>query len=80
MRTYLILKERARAFDADPEAKSLMAEKRDARIDPCLRGYSRDKAKRLRELEHDPDALARAGLGYERLDQILMEHLLGARS
>lgn len=79
MRTYKILKERARAFDADPEVRDLLKEKRDAKIDPLLRGYSPDKAKRLRGLEHDPDALARVGLGYERLDQIMMEHLLGAR-
>jgi xylose isomerase len=80
MRTYKILKERARAFDADPEVRALLAEKRDSTIDPFLRGYNRDKARRLREMPHDPDALARAGLGYERLDQIMMEHLLGARS
>jgi xylose isomerase len=80
MRTYNILKERARSFDADPEVRALLAEKRDAKVDPLLSGYGRDKARRLRELPHDPDALARTGLGYERLDQILVEHLLGARS
>jgi len=80
MRTYKILNERARAFDADPEVRALLAEKRDAKLDPCLRAYSREKARTLRDMEHDPEAIAKTGLGYERLDQIMMEHLLGARS
>jgi len=80
MRTYKILKERARAFDADPEVRALLAEKRDAKLDSCLRAYSREKARTLRDMEHDPEAIAKTGLGYERLDQIMMEHLLGARS
>jgi hypothetical protein len=28
----------------------------------------------------DVDAIARKGLGYERLDQLMMEHVLGVRS
>jgi len=79
MRTYNILKERAREFDADPEVRDLLAERRNGAIDPLLGRYTRDAARRLRELEHDPDALGRAGLRYERLDQLMMEHLLGAR-
>ena len=43
------------------------------------RGYSADKAAALRALEIDADAIGRAGLAYERLDQLLTEHLLGAR-
>ena len=37
------------------------------------------KAARLRELDVDAEVLAQRGLRYERLDQIMMEHLLGAR-
>ena len=80
MRTYKILAARARAFDADPQVRELLAERRDGAIDPLLAGgYTREKADRLRALEVDVDALAGRGLGYERLDQLMVEHLLGAR-
>ncbi|MCC6408456.1 MAG: xylose isomerase [Planctomycetes bacterium] len=79
MRTYKILKARAAEFDADPEVRQLVAEKRDAKLEPLLRGFSRDKAKQLASLELDASAIAREGLRYERLDQLLTEHLLGVR-
>ncbi len=79
MRTYKILAERARAFDADPEVRTLVAERRDGRIDPLLSGYTREKARSLRALDIDPGQVAGPGLAYERLDQLLMEHVLGAR-
>ena len=79
MRTYKILQARAAAFDADPEVQELVAERADAKLDPLLRGYSREKEQRLRALTLDPDALGRRGLGYERLDQLLIEHLFGVR-
>lgn len=79
MRTYKLLAQRAAAFDADPEVRQRIAELRDATIDPLLQGYTREKAARLRALELDADALGRKGLGFERLDQLLVEHLLGAR-
>jgi xylose isomerase len=79
MRTYNVLRERAAAFDADPEVRALIAERRDARIDPLLAGYTRSKADELRALALDPDAIGREGLQWERLDQITMEHILGVR-
>jgi xylose isomerase len=79
MRTYKILKARAAAFDADPEVRDLLATAKSTDIDPLLRGYTRDKAARLRSLALDPEALGRRGLGYERLDQLMMEYLLGVR-
>jgi xylose isomerase len=80
MRTYKILQARARAFDQDPEVRACLADVRRPEVEPLLSGpYGRERARRLRELELDPDALAARGLGYERLDQLLMEHLLGAR-
>jgi xylose isomerase len=33
----------------------------------------------VREATADADALGRRGMGYERLDQLAMEHLFGAR-
>ncbi len=79
MRTYKILAARAAAFDADPEVAALIAERRDATVDPLLLGYSKARADALRALPLDPDAIARVGLRRERLDQLLVEHLLGAR-
>jgi xylose isomerase len=79
MRTYKILAGRARAFDADPEVRAILETPREPEIEPLLAGYERSKVKRLRELPLDPDALGARGLGYERLDQLLVEHLLGVR-
>lgn len=79
MRTYKILAARARAFDADPEVRASIAEIRDRELDPLLAGYTAAKVKKLRATRIDVDATARRGLGYERLDQLMMEHLLGAR-
>ncbi|MCP3916560.1 MAG: xylose isomerase [bacterium] len=81
MRTYKILAARAAAFDADSEVRALIADIRDETLDPLLGGgYSAEKAAALRAADIDIDVVARRGLGYERLDQIMMEHLLGARS
>jgi xylose isomerase len=80
MRTYKMLKQRAQEFDADPEVRGLIRERKDAKVDPLLAGYTRDKAKKLRALDIDAEAIGREGLGWERLDQIMMEHLLGVRS
>jgi xylose isomerase len=85
MRTYKILASKARAFDADPEVRALIAgsegvsakEKRE--IEPVLRKFSRGKAATLRAMSLDPEALGARGLRYERLDQVMMEHLMGAR-
>jgi xylose isomerase len=79
MRTYKIFKSRAQEFDADPEVRELVAEQRDAAIDPLLRGYSRDKASKLRALALDAASHAKRGLRYERLDQLMVEHVLGVR-
>jgi xylose isomerase len=79
MRTYKILKARAQAFDADPEVRAIIADVKDSAVDPLLSGYTRDKAVRLRALAIDATAVAKRGLRYERLDQLMMEHLLGVR-
>ena len=80
MRTYKILKARAEAFDDDPEVRELIATPRDDEVEPLLSGsHDAQRVRRLRALELDPDALARRGLRYERLDQLMVEHVLGAR-
>jgi xylose isomerase len=80
MRTYKILAARARAFDADPEVRGLLAADGNGAVAELARGYTRDKASRLRKLQPDVAALGRRGLGYEKLDQLMMEHILGVRT
>ena len=79
MRTYRMLAQRARQFDADPEVRALTAAQDDGELDPLLAGFTPEKARRLRALEFDVEARARRGLRYERLDQLMIEHLLGFR-
>ncbi|GJM21428.1 MAG: xylose isomerase [Planctomycetota bacterium] len=79
MRTYKLLAERARAFDADPEVRELLAATRSDAHTDLLREHSAEKVAALRALTIDVDALGAQGLGYERLDQIMVEHILGAR-
>jgi xylose isomerase len=81
MRTYLILKETARRFDADQEIKALLAEINadDGAMAAFDGKYSRQKAEALKVYPFDVPALAGRGMRYERLDQLTNELLLGAR-
>ncbi|HYY82620.1 MAG TPA: xylose isomerase [Actinomycetes bacterium] len=80
MRTYLILKERAAAFRADPEVAEAMAAAGVPDLaTPTLRAGETLDELRAAEQSFDPDAAARHGRGYERLDQLVVDHLLGAR-
>ena len=78
MRTYKILQDKVRRFAADREIQALIAEIRAAGEGEPFR-YSREGAARLAEERFDPDQLAARGLQYERLDQLVIELLLGAR-
>jgi xylose isomerase len=75
MRTYLILKEKARAFAAHAGIQALLAEIRGDGGE--LGPYSRDAAAALEAETHDRQALASRRLAYERLDQLVIELLLG---
>src|SRR5436190_2126284 len=78
MRTYLILKEKARAWNEDAEIKSILAEINEAdREVPGLQAYSKDGSKALLAYDFDRRALASKKLPYERLDQITTDILLG---
>jgi len=78
MRNYLLLKERAAAFRADPEvAEALAAAAVPDLATPTL--ADGETAADLRAAAYDVEALAARGTGQERLDQLALEHLLGAR-
>lgn len=80
MRTYLILKDKARQFDADPEIQAALAEYH--RADEELAALSRftpQNAAALKERTFDRAALGRRGLGLEHLDQLTNDLLFGVR-
>ncbi|MGV8907887.1 MAG: xylose isomerase [Propionicimonas sp.] len=84
MRTYLLLKERAAAFRADPEVQAALAAAKVAELAvPTLaEGESYDDllADRSAYEEFDTGAYyAGKGFGFVRLQQLATEHLLGAR-
>ncbi|MEV6415345.1 xylose isomerase [Kribbella sp. NPDC051718] len=78
MRNYLILREKVQAFRADPEVAEALAAARITEITQPTLGAGETLAE-LRKATFDPDALAQRGLGFERLDQLAMDHLLGVR-
>jgi xylose isomerase len=79
MRTYLILRERARQWRADEEIQALVAERDHEQGAPGLSTYSTSHRHMLLATPFDRVAIAQKGLGYERLDQLTMELLLGVR-
>jgi xylose isomerase len=80
MRNYLILAERFAEFEADPEVQA-------ARVDagvPDLAVPTRNPGESIGALRastdgFDADARGAIGAGYDRLDQLAVEHLLGVR-
>ena len=83
MRTYLLLKERAAAFRADPEVQEALAA---ARV-PELRRPTLAEGETFEDLladrsafeDFDAETVAQRGAGVVRLDQLMLEHVLGAR-
>ncbi len=81
MRTYLILKEKAARWNADKEIQSLLAEINadDGSTATYFGKYSAGKAAALKAQPFDRAAIASRGLKYERLDQLTIDLILGAR-
>jgi len=81
MRSYLILKEKAARWNADAEIRALLAEINadDGSTAAYTGRYTSAKAASLRAAVFDRVALGRRGLKYERLDQLTIDILLGAR-
>ena len=76
MRTYLILKGKAQQFRAHAGIQSLLSEIRDAEAGG-EGPYSSQRARELKARTFDRQALASRRLPYERLDQMVVELLLG---
>ncbi len=81
MRTYLILKEKARCFNQDAEIQALLKEIRqdNGTVSAYQGKYTRDKAEALKGQDLGRVELSQRGMMYERLDQLTIEVLLGVR-
>jgi xylose isomerase len=80
MRTYDLMKERAKKWNADPEIKAILADlAKSDEPDWAGQKYSADAGKKLKAREYDRVSLGARGLNYERLDQLTIEILMGAR-
>ena len=81
MRTYNILREKAAQFEADAEIQGILQEigNQNPEYEQHLGKYSREKSQALKQVQFDIDAMGRVGLGYEHLDQLLAELMLGVR-
>jgi len=78
MRNYLVLREKARAFRADPEVKAALAAARIPQL--AERTLAPGETWRdVRDATADIDTLAARGMHYEHLDQLALEHLYGIR-
>ena len=79
MRNYLILREKVRAFRADPEVQEAL---RAARVDELGQPTLGD-GETWRELQQadlpDVEAIGARGMAFEHLDQLALEHLYGVR-
>jgi xylose isomerase len=79
MRSYLILKEKAKQFCADKEIQDLVREIRQSPEPALLGAYSSARAAEIKRQTFDRAALTARPLPYERLDQLVIELLMGVR-
>ncbi|MFC0545771.1 xylose isomerase [Kutzneria chonburiensis] len=80
MRTYLLLKERAAAFRADPAVQEALAQAKVAELaEPTLAPGETVADLRAADADFDPDAVGARGYGFVELSQLAVEHALGAR-
>ncbi|GAB1819403.1 xylose isomerase [Herbidospora sp. RD11066] len=78
MRTYLILKEKAKAYRADPEVQAALAA---SKVDE-LGARTLAEGETLQDLlndEFDLDGVAERGYHFTKLSQLALEHLFGVR-
>jgi xylose isomerase len=80
MRTYLILKEKAKQWNAAQDIQEILSEiSKNRKGTPSLGRYSKQTASELLATVFDKDAILTKRLPYERLDQLTVDLLLGVR-
>jgi xylose isomerase len=78
MRNYLVLREKARAFRADPEVQDALRAARVHELGTPTLAEGETLAE-LRTEPFDPEEAATRGMAFEALDQLALEHLYGVR-
>jgi len=79
MRTYLLLKERAIAYRKDPRVIEAMKESRIPELEvPTL--AKGETWKDLADPSFDVESAGARGMGYEKLNQLALEHLMGVKA
>jgi xylose isomerase len=80
MRSYLILAEKARRYNTDPEIRAALAETGAPDLaEPTVGPYALDVAEALLGRSFEPEALGSRGYHNDRLDQLVVELILGVR-
>ncbi len=83
MRMYLLLKERAKAFRSDPEVHAALETAGVAELREPTLAKGETYPTLMADLDaferFDVDAAGARGYGFVRLNQLAIEHLLGAR-
>jgi len=79
MRTYLALKERAAAFRADPRVIAAMKASNIPGLNESTLG-SGETWRDLAKDSFDVEAAGARGYGYELVDQLALEHLMGVKA
>lgn len=79
MRTYLLLKERAAAFRADPEVQEALQYAGVAELGKPTLNEGESYEDLMKDDSFDPEKAAERGFGFVRLNQLALEHLAGAR-
>jgi xylose isomerase len=79
MRTYLVLKEKAALFNQNAEIQAILSEINadDGSMKPFSGAYTAQKAAAIKAHIFDRAAMGARGLMYEKLDQLVIELLLG---
>jgi xylose isomerase len=79
MRTYRILADKAKQFATDAEIQTLLAEIRGNQQQAWVSSSHAERAEKIRQASFDVDAMKAKKLPYERLDQLVLELLMGVR-
>jgi xylose isomerase len=83
MRMYLLLKERAQAFRADPAVQEALAASKVGELREPTVGAGESHADLLADRgsyeDYDAEAVGAKGFGFVQLNQLAVEHVLGAR-
>ena len=79
MTNYLVLREKAQAFRADPEVQAALEAARLPELAQPTLAEGETWQDLRAEADEDPEVLGARGMAFEHLDQLALEHLYGVR-